>query len=380
MGYDETPRGEGGYQFQKHRGEPVHSGQTHEYNRVDRTNSLMSHVPHRTEPTHTRRHRRTRRHGFKWPLSWGNRPLCKPTRDSQSSLAPTMQTRAARYSADTPARAVQRARAARRGRRLRRTAREQPESILHHLALLIPVPITLHAPAAVVAPSHPERRARAVPVDLGSLEWGRRSTALSGNRWHSEAWASPPRRPSSRPPRGWATREARWRTNGCWAAHRMSTQQPYTALAHAQAVQWGGRTRCWAGTGFGIPDFAGKAAHCEPLPVALEFLENLRRPPFQRQRPRKQALACHRLQQHQACPPRPGQPRRRHRQTWARLPPQRRARSWSPNRCLDGVKGSAGSRRTENHAGAISSKKRISKFDLTPLTVRAPRAKVHVAT
>ena len=28
---------------------------------------------------------------------------------------------------------------------------------------------------------------------------------------------------------------------------------------------------------------------------------------------------------HQACPPRPGQPRRRHRQTWARLPPQRRA-------------------------------------------------------
>jgi hypothetical protein len=46
----------------------------------------------------------------------------------------------------------------------------------------------------------------------------------------------------------------------------------------------------------GIPDFVGKAAHCEPLPVALEFLENLRRPPFQRQRPRKQALACHRLQ------------------------------------------------------------------------------------
>ena len=61
---------------------------------------------------------------------------------------------------------------ARRGRRLRRTAREQPESILHHLALLMPVPITLHAPASVVAPlpSHPERRACAVPVDLGSLE------------------------------------------------------------------------------------------------------------------------------------------------------------------------------------------------------------------
>ena len=125
---------------------------------------------------------------------------------------------------------------------------------------------------------------------------------------------------------------------------------------------------CWDGTGFGIPDFVGKAAYCEPLPViALEFLENLRRPPCQRQRPRKQALARHRLQQHQACPPRPNPPWRRHRQTWARLPPQRRARSCSPNRCLDGVKGSAGSRRTENHAGAISSKKRISKFDLTPL-------------
>ena len=62
------------------------------------------------------------------------------------------------------------------------------------------------------------------------------------------------------------------------------------------------------------------------------------------------------------------QPRRRHRQTWARLPPQRRARSCSPNRCLDGVKGSAGSSRTENHAGAISIKKRVSKFGLTPLT------------
>ena len=71
----------------------------------------------------------------------------------------------------------------------------------------------------------------------------------------------------------------------------------------------------------------------------------------------KQALASHWLQQHQACPPSPGPPRRRHRQTWARLPPQRRARSCSPNRCLDGVKGSAGSSRTENHAVRFRSKK-----------------------
>ena len=118
-------------------------------------------------------------------------------------------------------------------------------------------------------------------------------------------------------------------------------------------MQWGGRTRCWDGKRFGIPDFVGKAAHCEPLPVALELLENLRRPPCQRQRPRKQALASHWLQQHQACPPSPGPPRRRPRQTWARLPPQRRARSFSPNRCLDGVKGSAGCSRTESRRGAI---------------------------
>ena len=47
--------------------------------------------------------------------------------------------------------------------------------------------------------------------------------------------SSPPRGPSSRPPRGWAAR-GRVTQNGCWAAHRMSTPQPFTAMAHTQAL------------------------------------------------------------------------------------------------------------------------------------------------
>jgi hypothetical protein len=44
---ERAPRGEGGYQFQKHRGSR-YTQDRHTNNRVDRTNSL-----HRTEPTHT---------------------------------------------------------------------------------------------------------------------------------------------------------------------------------------------------------------------------------------------------------------------------------------------------------------------------------------
>jgi len=79
---------------------------------------------------------------------------------------------------------------ARRGRRLHRTAREQLESILHHLALLMPVPITLHAPASVVAPpdNSPRasrlrrtRRTRRIGMREAINGTQRQSVALEGN-------------------------------------------------------------------------------------------------------------------------------------------------------------------------------------------------------
>ena len=215
---ERAPRGEGGYQFQKHRGSR-YTQDRHTNNRVDRTNSL-----HRTEPTHTavtdargaqvsRYLHKSRIRGLIMTLSLCLVPLYSRSLPAPAPALPVRQRGAASSAKNgatdsndpslgrrapktvppiqmTPQlggtvlcagpheilerpshRRCKRARRgtlqillhapckgpARRGRRLRRTAREQPESILHHLALLMPVPITLHAPAAVVAPlpSHP---------------------------------------------------------------------------------------------------------------------------------------------------------------------------------------------------------------------------------
>ena len=182
MVYDETPRGEGGYQFQKHRGEPVHSGQTHEYNRVDRTNSLVSHVPHRTHCHSHRRHRRTRRARPSLPVSLVPRIQMTPQLGEPSSMQADTRFSIIPRTDDANARGevLCRYSCTRRAKGPRSAARASSPPDGSRAARVDPAPSRApHAGSNHAARARrrrstpifsPERRARAVPVDLGSLE------------------------------------------------------------------------------------------------------------------------------------------------------------------------------------------------------------------